>query len=373
MDETNLNEANISLELPPPPNEIEISEEEVTDDVVVNIEDAVKSPIEKAGKYRGFQGRAKRKGSAYSAEHRWSESQYSIYKQLFLIDFIAAQSEAWHNSAPPDDARTTTDVEEDFNPFIDTPTPPSYPPGMLDRIYTFVDMFGGLGMWADKHTGQTCAGSPICIYNTLEEYRVEYYGMVFEQNRKRADDLKNILYNRRQRVDVFNEDNRHFCKEYNDRLQPNQISWASPSLLYLDYTRQANSTHIRELTTSMPQSDVLIHYNAGAFKRAINSPLCDKQKAHEGNAQYLTYLFNRKYWFINNWDILPHNKCNFVAIYGTNKSPDSILTPENYARLTNNAAPRSEPNILYPYDSIRGRSLRLKAHLSKEQMKTTQY
>jgi three-Cys-motif partner protein len=220
----------------------------------------------------------------------------------------------------------------------------------------FIDMFGGLGMWADKFTGEVCAGSPLCIYNTLEEENINYRGIVFEKDSSRAQDLTDILYNKRDNITVYNRDNRECLptiREMEDESNPIQ-----PALLYFDYTRQADSDHIKSLCRQFPQSDVLIHYSSTAFKRAINCGKCDKAKAHKGNAQYLTYLFGRRYWYINNWDELPHNKFNFVSIYGTNVRSASIL-PE-YGGFD---------NILHPYDSQRGHELRRKAELTNKEIK----
>lgn len=289
---------------------------------VVEAADVVRT---KLGKYKGFQGRARRTfGGAKFGDHRWSESQYSVYKQSFLRDFITQQCQPWKE---------------------------------CDEPYVFVDMFGGLGMWADKFTGEICAGSPICIYDALEQEGINYTGMVFEKDSNRATDLQEILYNRRENITVYNEDNRECVRLFRERFEntPN----ARPSLLYFDYTRLADSNHIQSLTTQFPQSDVLIHYSSTAFKRAINCSKCDKAKAHRGNAQYLTYLFGRRYWYINNWDDLPHNKFNFVSIYGTNVRSSSILPEYN-----------GLDNILYPYDSTQGHELRRKAELTTNQIKT---
>ena len=90
------------------------------DDVVaVESHDAVRTQL---GKYKGFQGRSRRlfRGPKFG-DHRWSESQYSTYKQRFLRAFIQEQCQPWKN---------------------------------LPDEYVFVDMFGGLGMWADKFTGE---------------------------------------------------------------------------------------------------------------------------------------------------------------------------------------------------------------------------
>jgi len=315
-------EDQLSVEPPPIPQE---SAEGPVLDMPEAVNTEVETPIEKLGKYRGFQGRSKFDDnwsvppirSTQIGDHRWSESQYSIYKQRFLTSFISQQCQPWINSG------------ED---------------------YVFVDMFGGLGMWTDRLTGDYCAGSPMCIYKALEDNNVTYKGLVFEKDPKRAADLKNILYNKRDNIEVLNFDNRNCRTACSERGY-------DPALLYFDYTKQADSEHIRELTTAFPRSDVLIHYNAGAFKRAINSPLCDKERAHKGNAQYLTYLFNKRYWYINNWDELPHNKFNFVSIYGSNLAETSPLDEHNGSN-----------DILHSYESERGAELRRKAQLSKSQL-----
>ena len=88
---------------------IETSSEE--DVVAVESHDAVR---EKLGKYKGFQGRSRRLfGGRQFGDHRWSESQYSTYKQRFLRAFIKEQCQPWKN---------------------------------LPDEYVFIDMFGGLGM-----------------------------------------------------------------------------------------------------------------------------------------------------------------------------------------------------------------------------------
>lgn len=331
-EDSNQNSVSQDIVLDPPVHatlDIPFMEDEPSEnELVVEAADAVRK---KLGKYKGFQGRARR---IYSGEkfgdHRWSESQYSVHKQSFLREFIKEQCQPWKDSSSP---------------------------------YIFIDMFGGLGLWADKFTGQVCAGSPLCIYDTLETEGVNYSGMVFEKDKNRAEDLSEILYNKRDNITVFNQDNLNCVDVFNNRYQPSNYETngnprVSPSLLYFDYTRQADSDHIRSLTRQFPQTDVLIHYSATAFKRAINCGKCDKAKAHRGNAQYLTYLFGRRYWYINNWDEIPHNKFNFVSIYGTNVRSASIL-PE-YG---------GNENILYPYASPRGHELRSKAELTKKEIK----
>ena len=297
-------------------------EEDTAPTAVIDTPDAIR---QKLGKYKGFQGRAKSlwRGEIHG-DHRWSESQYSFYKQRFLSSFIEQQSLPWQNSS--------------------------------SEPYVFMDMFGGLGMWADRFTGEFCAGSPLCIYDALERNGVDYRGLVFEQDPNRAHDLQEILYNRRDNITVYNRDNREAYEVFEERfIDSSQTD--EPSLLYFDYTRQANSDHIKEIAQRFPRTDMLIHYSSTAFKRAINSSKCCRTKAHKGNAQYLTYLFNKRYWYINNWDDIPHNKFNFVSIYGTNVRSESIL-PEH----------GDTEDILYSYDSPRGQDLRRKAELTKKQI-----
>ncbi len=291
------------------------------DDVIaVESPDAVRTQL---GKYKGFQGRSRRLfGGAKFGDHRWSESQYSTSKQRFLRAFIKEQCQPWKN---------------------------------LPDEYVFIDMFGGLGMWADKFTGDVCAGSPLCIYSTLESEEISYTGMVFEKDKNRAEDLKKILYNRREDISVYNKDNRECVDVFKERFPGNAN--IQPALLYFDYTRQADSDHIKSITRQFPRSDILIHYSSTAFKRAINSPKCDKAKAHKGNAQYLTYLFGRRYWYINNWDEIRHNKFNFVSIYGSNVRSSSILPDD-----------METEDVLYPYDSFRGQELRRKSELTKREI-----
>jgi three-Cys-motif partner protein len=306
---------------PPEPGQNPLGGSEEDDIIAVESPEAVRT---KLGKYKGFQGRSRRLflGNKFG-DHRWSESQYSINKQKLLTEFISQQCQSWKNCRQP---------------------------------YVFIDMFGGLGMWADKFTGEVCAGSPLCIYNTLESEEVNYYGLVFEKDKNRAADLREILYNRRDNITVYNQDNKDCIDVFKSRFEEDDAE-LTPALLYFDYTKLADSRHIREITTQFPRSDVLIHYNATAFKRAINSPKCDETKAHRGNAQYLTYLFGRRYWYINNWNEIPYNKHNFVTIYGTNVRSTSPL-PE-YGGFD---------NILYPYDSPSGHLLRSAAELTKSQL-----
>ena len=284
---------------------------QMDDEIVVEMPDAVvETPYEKLGKYRGFQGRSKFGDdwtvppvrSVQLGDKRWSESQYSIYKQRFLTSFINRQCQPWVNSS---------------------------------QEYIFVDMFGGLGMWTDRFTGDYCAGSPLCIYEALEQNNIDYKGLVFEKDANRASDLKHMLYNKRSNIEVCEVDNAECYAICEGRGY-------EPSLLYFDYTKQADSDHIANLTRAFPRSDVLIHYSANTYKRTAGSPHCDQLKVHKGNAQYLTYLFNRRYWYINNWDEMPHNKHNFVAIYGSQLADTSPLD-ENHG----------DNDILFSYESER--------------------
>ena len=246
-----------------------------------------------------------------------------------------------------------------------------------EKPYIFMDMYGGLGLYRDRDSGNFCAGSPILFYTELEEAQVPYKGIVYEKNRNRAESLKSSLYHVKEDISVINEDNANFYEGFKECLAGTSWEglyaegrWSEDyvttqerqirGLVYLDFTGCCDVDKIVSVC-HRSHMDVLIHHSNTPVKRCEGRGGKWDGKSVTSSAISNTHKFSRRHWYTSDHQQAPCNKQQFNFLYGSNLQNTSPIAEEMHT-------PHSRFNMYNIFDHD-GQLIRLKLTHSNKTLK----